>query len=506
MKKSFPIHVRTVTGLESVLAGELTVLGAQDIQAKGRLVICNGDLSLLYRANLWCRTAIRVLRPVATFPARDEKALYAGVKAIDWSHWLSATGTLCVGANVSSSFTSHSLFLAQLVKDAVVDQFRQKTGKRPSVDLEKYDLRIVLSLFQDNAQIYVDSSGESLHKRGYRLRAGEAPLSETLAAGILKLSGWDGTTPLLDPMCGSGTFGIEAGLMLKNIAPGLLRKRFGFQGWPDYDRSLFERLLIEAKQAIRQNVSTPIVGIDIDPKVVEIARQNVDRAGLTGLVRIERGDFFEWQGAKGNAGTIVMNPPYDERLSVANVADLYQRIGDRLKQGYAGWTAHVLSGNLEAIKSFGLRSSQRGLMYNGSLECRLLKFELRAGGSDSARPHWRKDATPTGVFVENPKWIEKASLFSNRLRKNAKHLAKQARRDGRKSYRVYDWDIPELAFRVDWDGSELHFLEIRRNHDRSPLEHQRYMDLMVRTAAEVMNIAAEKVQFKRDQPPIFLRT
>jgi len=495
MNKPFPIHVRTVTGLEEVLAEELRALGALDIQTRNRLVVCQGDLSLLYRANLWCRTAIRVLLPLTTFPARNEKAFYDGVRSLNWNRWLSPMGTLAVDANVSSSFTTHSLFIAQLTKDAVVDQFRDKTGRRPSVDREHPQLRIAISLFQDMAQVFIDSSGDSLHKRGYRRKTGGAPLNESLAAGILKLTGWDGTAPLVDPMCGAGTFAIEAGLLVKNIAPGLLRKHFGFQTWPDYNRLLYEKLLSQARKAIRKDAAPTIVGLDIDPKAVDIARENVERAGINGWLRIEQGDFFTWHKMPENAGTIVMNPPYNERLPVDNVAELFQRIGDRLKQAYGGWTAHLLSGNLDAVKYVGLRNSCRTVLYNGAIECRLLKYELRA-------------PSPGHVFTRrvrqndkpHPKWIEKADVFGNRLRKNLKHYSKWAAREGVTCWRVYDRDIPELPFIIDFYGDRLHFSEVQRNHDHSPLEHTSYLELMVKKAAEATHIAPENIYFKKRKP------
>lgn len=494
MKNPFPLHVRTVTGLEGVLAEELLALGAKDVEPMSRLVICRGDLRLMYAANLWCRTAIRVLRPIAAFPAREEKALYEGMKAIDWGKWLAPSGSLVIDANVHSSFTTHSLFVAQLAKDAIVDQFREKLGKRPSVELEKPDLRIAISLFQDTAQVYLDSSGESLHKRGYRKKAGEAPLSETLAAGILKLAKWSEKEPLLNPMCGSGTFAIEAGLMLKNIAPGLLRKRFGFQKWPDYDRALYEELMEEAKKAIRKDAKGTIVGLDLDAGVVDIARENVERAGLTGTVRIEKGDFFAGERNEGEPGTLVMNPPYDERLPVDNVAELYQKIGDALKKNYVGWKAQLITGNLEAVKYVGLRSTRKTVLYNGSIECRLLEYELHEGGKKLSPPK------PSQAAAENPKWKEKAAVFSNRLKKNLKHFGKWAKREGVTCWRLYDWDIPELAFLVDIYGDRLHFAEIERNYDHSPLDHGRYMQLMVNTAAEVTGTPAEKVYFKKRKP------
>lgn len=493
LNKLFPIQVRTVAGLEEVLARELAELGATDIEVHRRVVRCTGDLRLMYRANIRCRTAIRVLRPLASFPAPDEKALYQGIRDIDWTPWLAANGTLSVDAHVYSSFTTHSLFVAQLAKDAIVDRFRDETGQRPSVDLVQPELRIAIGLFENTAEICVDASGESLHKRGYRQRAGEAPMKETLAAGILKLSGWNADQPLLDPMTGSGTLAIEAGLMLKNIAPGLLRRRFGFQLWADYDRPLHDSLIAEAKAAIRNDRSVPIVGLEIDPELAEIARENVERAGLSDIVKIENGDFFKWDRLPTPAGILVMNPPYDERLPLENVAEFYQRIGDRFKQTYGGWTAYVLSGNLDAMKYFGLRSAKRFPLNNGSIECRLIEYQLLAGTSAGPR-----EPRP---LPENPQWAQKAEVFANRVAKNHKHLAKWARREGITCWRLYDRDIPEFQFIVDIFEDRLHFAEIERNHDRSPLEHERYLRMMAKRAALLAQIAPENIFIKRRKQP-----
>jgi 23S rRNA (guanine2445-N2)-methyltransferase / 23S rRNA (guanine2069-N7)-methyltransferase len=486
----FEIHVRTITGLEDVLAKELAALGAKDITIQNRVVICRGDLSILYKANIYCRTAIRVLRPISTFAAKDEKAFYEGIRAINWWDWVTPTGSIAIDANVSSSFSTHSLFIAQLTKDAIVDQFREKTADRPSVDLENPELRIAISLFQDRVQVYVDSSGESLHKRGYRRKAGEAPLSETLAAGIIQLSEWDGTVPLLDPMCGSGTLLIEAGLLLKNIAPGLLGRRYGFQQWKDYDSSLYKNIIEEAKKSVKNEATQKIIGLEINPEVAAIARENIERAGLFDLIEIKEGDFFETKNISDVPGILVMNPPYDERLPVDNVAKLYQKIGDQFKQTYGGWKAYVLAGNLEAMKYVGLRSSKRLVLFNGPIECRLLEYELRAG---SGKKVVRE------IFIQ-PKWKEKAEVLANRLRKNLKHFSKWAKREGISCYRLYDWDIPELAFLIDIYGDRLHFAEIERNHDRSPIEHEHYMQHILQSAADAVGIPIEKVYYKKRKP------
>lgn len=490
MSDAFPIHIRTLTGLEKALAEELAGLGGQDLTLANRVVMGRGNLEFLYRANLWCRTAIRVLRPIAAFPAADEKAFYEGIKAIDWSPWMAPNGTLAIDAHVHSSFTTHSLFAAQLAKDAIADRFREIAGTRPSVDLESPQLRIAINLYQNTVQVLIDSSGESLHKRGYRRQAGEAPLRETLAAGILKLSGWKGKSPLVDPMCGSGTFAIEAGMILRNIAPGLLRPIFGFQRWADYDAALFNRLREEARDAIRREAEVPIVGLEIDHTVSEIARQNVERAGLVGTVRIENADFFTWRELPAAKGTVLMNPPYDERLDVQNVPELYQRIGERLRETYPGWNACLLTGNLDAVEYFAIPHAKELTLFNGPIECRLVRGTLPAKSEAPVRP----------APELNTEWQTKVQTFANRLRKNFKHLSKWAAREKVSAYRIYDWDIPEFPFLLDFCEGRLHFAEVPRNFDRSPIEQGQYLNLMVKAAAEVVGIPMENVAFKKRKP------
>lgn len=483
----FPIHVRTASGLEELLSRELLALGLQNVKARNRLVTGVGDLKLLYQANLWCRTAIRVLRPIENFTASDEDQFYDKVKAIDWSPWISPTGKLAIDAHVHSSFTTHSLFLAQLTKDAIVDQFREKTGERPSVDLENPDLRIAVNLFRNQVEISVDSSGESLHKRGYRKKSGEAPLQETLAAGIVLLSHWDDTTPFVDPMTGSGTFAIEAGLISRNIAPGLFRKRFGFQFWKDYDESLFNSLVDDAQKAIKKEKAPTILAFDKDPKMVTIAKENIERAGLGDLVQVEAGDFLTWDKIPSPPGTVVMNPPYDERLPVENIALFCSEIGQQLKKSYSDWTAFILMGNREASKEFGIKTEQRIPFLNGAIECELLGFRLN---KDSELE------SSSSVQSDDEKWKNKIETFSNRLKKNLKHYSKWAQRERLTCWRIYDRDIPEFPFIIDILGRNIHFAEVPRNHDHSPLEHLRYLELMQRATAEIIQIPFEKVFLK----------
>jgi putative N6-adenine-specific DNA methylase len=375
MHESFEIVGKTLAGLEGVLAGELAALGARDIATGVRLVSFRGDRRLLYRANLWCRTAIRFLRPIRSFPATNERELYNGVRSIDWRQYLDVDGSLAIDPVVHNSFCKHSLYAAQLAKDAIADQFRSRTGRRPSVDLKDPDLRINLHVNQNQVTVHLDSSGDSLHKRGYRAEASEAPINEVLAAGILLLTGWDRAMPLVDPMCGSGTFAIEAARLARNVAPGILRP-FAFERWKDYDRAMHSELDKEARAAARDGLPLVIVGSDCDCRVVEIARQNVRNAGVVTSVRIETMDFADLSPPAPPA-VLVVNPPYDERMKVDALPSFYRRIGDTLKRRFDGYTAFVFTGNLEAAKHVGLRTSQRIPLFNGAIECRLLRYEIR---------------------------------------------------------------------------------------------------------------------------------
>jgi len=376
MPPEFRMVAKTLFGLEDALASELRELQAREVRAFNRLVTFKGDMRLLYKANLCCRTAIRILKLVKKFNAADEQELYREVRRIDWSLYLDETGTLAIDPVVTNSTFTHSLYVAQLAKDAIVDQFRERTGARPSVRLENPDLRLNLHMNQNIVSVYLDSSGDSLHKRGYRTQTPLAPINEVLAAGIIKLSGWDRRSPFADGMCGSGTFVIEAALMAKNVPPGAFRKQFGFERWKDYDPALYREVFQEAAAQEAERLPFEIVGSDVDAPTARLAAQNVRNAGLERDVRIGCRSFEELTPPK-RPGTLILNPPYGERLEVAKINTLYRMIGDTLKKKYAGWTAHVLSGNPEAFGSVGLRPSKVTPLFNGPIECRLMEYQVR---------------------------------------------------------------------------------------------------------------------------------
>lgn len=376
------LTAKTLSGLEETLAAELSSLGAADVWPGNRAVEFSGNKQLLYHANLWCRTATRILLPIAAFDASGSDRLYNGVAAIDWGPYLDPDMTLAVDAVAIESAFDNSLFVAQRVKDAIVDQFRKRNGKRPSVDADNPDLRINIHIHGPKATLSLDSSGGPLTRRGYRTEGGKAPLSEVLAAGIIRLTGWDMAMPLIDPMCGSGTIVIEAAMAARDMAPGLLRKQFGFMRWKDYDESLHRQLVRQARQAVKPDLPIEIVGSDIDRRAIDEAKANARRAGVEGNIRFEVKPFDK-QIPPPPPGMAVINPPYGERLAVKDIETFYQSFGDTLKQKYEGYTAYILSGNPEAAGHVGLRTSRRIKLFNGPLECRLLRFEMYQGSRKS---------------------------------------------------------------------------------------------------------------------------
>jgi 23S rRNA (guanine2445-N2)-methyltransferase len=365
----------TGKGLEEVLAGELTALGVADVRVERGGVRFSGGLAACYRANLWLRTANRVLMPLGEFPCATPQELYDGMRGIDWGGLLNSDMTMAVDCNLRDSDLTHSGFVALKAKDAVVDQLRDRTGRRPNVDTRDPDVRINLHLVKNRCTVSLDTSGAPLDRRGYRLARTEAPLRENLAAAIVLLSGWDGITPFADPMCGSGTIPIEAAMIAARRAPGLNRP-FAFQRWPGFDPSLWQRLVREAEESMRATLPVPVWGFDRDAAAVRTARENSRRAGVAGNVIFAVGELDGFKPPP-LAGTIICNPPYGARLEERDtLKPFYRRIGDILKQRCAGYTAWLLVGDQELSKEVGLRATRRIPLFNGPIECRLLKYEL----------------------------------------------------------------------------------------------------------------------------------
>jgi len=378
------MHLTATTqfGLEEVLAEELSQLGATIEYVGSRAVEFSGDKKLLYNTVLWSRTAMRLLRPFADFYARDERALYDEVYRLDWSRYIAPGQTFAITAVVNKSSFEHSLYVAQLTKDAIVDQFRERTGERPSIDTKNPDIRIHLRMLENEVILSLDAAGDSLHRRGYRQGTNEAPLNEVLAAGLILLSGWDKQSPLLDPMCGSATILTEAGLLAQRIAPGLFHQgKFGFENWPDFDASLWQQVRADAAAQRLEEPQAYLAGSDLDPRVIDQAAQNIEAAGLDECIRLSVRDVRDAQPPQGQApGLVITNPPYGERIGEeAQMDALYKTIGDALKTNFQGYEAFVFTGNLEAAKAIGLRVSRRIPLFNGPIDCRLLKYELYRG-------------------------------------------------------------------------------------------------------------------------------
>ncbi len=364
-------------GLEEILADELRALGAADIEVLNRAVLFHGDLKLLYKCNLHLRTALKVLKPHIKFLARDARDLYKKIGRIQWDDYMSVDGTLAIDSTVNSEHFNHSQFVALKSKDAIVDQFREKYGKRPSVDLDNPDLRINIHISDRTCSVSFDSSGASLNKRGYRQEQAAAPMSEVLAAGIIALSGWDKKTDLMDPMCGSGTFPIEAALIARNIAPGRLR-HFGFENWKDFDADLWALVKKEAEEQIRPS-QCMIYGSDLEMRSIAMSESNAEIAGVDEDIEFKQMDFLKTKQHFKN-GLVLINPPYGERLKdEEEIIPFYQEIGTQLKHQHEGCSAWIISSNIRALKFIGLRPSRKIKLFNGPLECKLQKYELFRG-------------------------------------------------------------------------------------------------------------------------------
>lgn len=375
---TFELIAKTFHGLEKILAQEIEQIGGKILAIQTRAVRFETNLAGMYRANLELRTALRILKPIHTFRAYKNNQLYSRTQLVNWSEHVDVSETIAVDSVVSSPYFKHSKYVALKVKDAIVDQFREQTGRRPSVDTDTPTLRIHVYIKEQEVTLLLDASGDSLHKRGYRLEQNAAPLNEVLAAGLVLLSGWKGEKPFFDPMCGSGTILIEAAMIAQNRAPQLKRRYFGFKTWKDFDKDLWNKLLVDAKSKIVP-LEVDILGADISERTLEIAVNNIERAGLEEDIELLVGDFFEQAAPMEEAGCIVMNPPYGERLQPKDIEAFYKQIGDAFKQAYTGWKAWVLSGNIPALKRLGLKASRRIPLFNGPLECRLYGFEMYGG-------------------------------------------------------------------------------------------------------------------------------
>ena len=495
-------------GMEYLLRDELRALGADDAREALAGVHFSGDIVLAYRACLWSRLASRILLVLAEFDAADADALYAGAQSIDWAEHLDVAGTFAVDAVGSGSALRHSQYVALRVKDAIADQFRERCGERPNVDVAQPSIRVKVHLHKGRAGIALDLAGTPLHRRGWRQGTGEAPLKENLAAAILLRSDWPRIAreggALVDPMCGSATLLVEGALMAADVAPGLRRDYFGFLGWRGHDASMWQALRDEAETRAQTGLRAlqPVFfGFDSDPRVLAEAKRNAQEAGVEGFVHLSRQSAEHLQRPEGAAGGLVVcNPPYGERLGERQaLAPLYRALGDRLREGFSGWEAGVIVADDELGHALGLRAHKRYTLYNGALECRLLTFDLTAA------------ATPT-PRVEKP-MSEGAQAVANRITKTLRHQRKRLDREGISCWRAYDADIPEYAAAIDvytaiaTDGEQptngesfpqtwLHVQEYAPPRDiPEDVARNRLRDLL-RGASEAFGVPRERVAVK----------
>jgi putative N6-adenine-specific DNA methylase len=364
-------------GIEPVLAGELHDLGAAEVEPGRGGVHFRGDRTLLYQANLWLRTAIRVLWPILDAPVASPEELYDAARTVDWTNYLTPEHTLAVDCNVRDSHITHSQYAALKTKDAICDQFLERYGRRPSVDVEKPMVGLNLHIYRDQAVLSLDSSGESLHKRGYRPIQTRAPLNEALAAALILQTGWRGETAFVDPLCGSGTLPIEATWIAIRRPPGLTRRRFGFQGWLDFDIALWTGLRDEARRRVGKQMPAPILGSDQRRDAIAFSQANARAAGVGHLIRFVRKDVRDLQPPPGPPGIILCNPPYGERIGEEKeLRGLYRTLGQVFRQRCTGWTAFVFTGNAGLARDIGLEPVEQIALYNGKIPCRLLKYPL----------------------------------------------------------------------------------------------------------------------------------
>jgi 23S rRNA (guanine2445-N2)-methyltransferase / 23S rRNA (guanine2069-N7)-methyltransferase len=509
---------------EGLLADELRSLGAADVTETRAGVGFGGPPAISYRACLWSRVASRVLLRLASFPTTDLDELYAAVRDMAWEDHLTADGTLAVETTSTirqgplGSVNTH--FVEQRVKDAVVDRFRDRTGRRPGVDLARPDVRIAVHLAPAEMVVSLDLSGEGLHRRGYRLEGGEAPLKENLAAAILLRAGWPAIAaaggPLVDPMCGSGTLLVEGARMAADIAPGLLRQYYGFLGWNGFAPQIWQELLDEAAERRREGLRRlpPIFGSDTDMRAIGSARANARRAGLAGRIHLEVRHLAALTAPRpvapaalaGSAGLVVTNPPYGKRLGeAAELVDLYETLGERLKASFAGWQAAVFTANPELSAHLGLRAHRVNVLYNGPLPAKLLVFTIGPSFADAGRPeHATAAAGPEQAAVAGRVEIRAgaagpgagALMFANRLHKNLKHLRRWATREDIHCYRVYDADLPEYAVAVDIYGDWAHVQEYAPPSTVDPVQARRRLKEVMAVVPDVLDIPGSHAVLK----------
>ena len=519
MSDRYELFLTCPKGLEGLLAEEATGLGLEEMREQTSAIRGVADLQTAYRLCLWSRLANRVLLVLARFPMKDAEDLYHGVLNVDWHDHLLPTGSLAVEFSGQGSGIDNTHFGALKVKDAIVDKLRAANGDRPSVDKLNPDMRVHLRLDRGEAVLSLDLSGHSLHQRGYRLQQGAAPLKENLAAAVLIRAGWPRIAAaggaLADPMCGVGTFLVEAAMIAADIAPNLKRERWGFSAWLGHVPALWQRLHAEAEERAAAGLAKPplwIRGYEADPRLIQPGRNNVERAGLSNWIKIYQGELatFEPRPDQNQTGLVICNPPYGERLGdEASLLYLYQNLGERLRQACMNWEAAVFTGAPDLGKRMGIRSHKQYAFWNGALPCKLLLIKVLpeqfvtgerrtpeqrqvereqiASGEERAEP----------VVQEQARLSEGGQMFANRLQKNLKQLGKWARREGVDCYRLYDADMPEYAVAIDLYGDWVHVQEYAAPRSIDPEKAQSRLFDALAAIPQALGIDKSKVVVKR---------
>jgi len=461
MENKFPMVAKTFQGLEETLRDELIDLGAENVQLGQRMVTFEGDLAMMYKANLCCRTALRILKPIVKFTAADTDELYDCVRDYDWESLMSVDSTFSIDSTVNSAEFTHSKFVTYRVKDGIADHFNDKYGRRPSIRLNGADIQLNVHIFDNRVTISLDSSGEPLCKRGYRVEQTEAPINEVLAAGIIMKTGWRGDSDFADPMCGSGTFLIEAALIAANINPGIYRKNFAFESWPDFDRDLFEDIYND--DSAERDFAYKIYGGDIDPEAVAIARKNIKNAHVEDMIELSCKSIADWEDLAPE-GILVSNPPYGERLKPDDISNLYHTIGATLKREFKGWKAWIIGYKDEHFSAIGLKPSLKIPLHNGSLECSLREYVMFDGRYDDFRAEGGMIKT-SGNRHDEPvkKKIHRMSdeEWESETRKYKGKYDERKRDDHKRDNRKRDdWQ------RDDWKGDNRKWDDRKRNDRR----------------------------------------
>ncbi len=496
----FKIIAKTFQGLEEVLAKELINLGANNVEIGRRMVAFTGDQEMLYKANFCLRTAVKILKPILTFKANDADEVYEEVKKLDWEKYMDCTSTFLVDSVIFSDNFRHSKFVAYRVKDAIADYWRDKTGDRPNVGISNPDIRVNIHIAEDEVTLSLDSSGESLHQRGYKTATVAAPINEVLAAGLILLTGWDGECDFIDPFCGSGTILIEAALIAQNIYPGVFRKEYAFEKWKDFDEDLFDRIYND--DSMEREFDHKIYGYDINRQAVQIATGNVLNAGVKDIVSVEQRDFYEFEQPL-DKGIMITNPPYGDRITTDDILDLYETIGKNLKRNFAGNDAWIITHHEELFDKIGFRPSTKYALFNGSLECEFRKYQIFDGKlrerreegfdikSDADRkrnlkfkPHKKNEE---GEWGGEKKTDDESHYFKSKPFKDERRR-KEEERDNRRRSKETERDSRRRSFAGD-DDEEAMSAEARRNETREDrlANRRQFFEAMDEEEREIIN-------------------